>query len=120
MFCRNCGKEVIGNPEFCPNCGVRVGKPPGTPTWKPTVAGVLDIVGGVIGILIGGVVLADDIGIGIPMCVVAIFAIIGGIFAIRRRIWGLALAGSICALLTTGILGTLAIIFVAMGKGEFE
>ncbi len=23
MFCRNCGKELIGSPEFCPNCGAR-------------------------------------------------------------------------------------------------
>jgi len=23
MFCRNCGKELIGTPEFCPNCGAR-------------------------------------------------------------------------------------------------
>ena len=98
MFCRHCGKQVIGNPEFCPNCGVRVGKLLGTHTWKPTAAGILDIVAGVIWIVIGGIVLADDIALGVSFSVVAIFAIIGGIFAIRRRIWGLALAGSICAL----------------------
>ena len=23
MFCRNCGKELIGSPETCPNCGAR-------------------------------------------------------------------------------------------------
>ena len=23
MFCRNCGKELIGSPEFCPGCGAR-------------------------------------------------------------------------------------------------
>jgi len=23
MFCRNCGKGLIGNPEFCANCGAR-------------------------------------------------------------------------------------------------
>jgi len=23
MFCRNCGKELIGNPEICMNCGAR-------------------------------------------------------------------------------------------------
>jgi hypothetical protein len=39
----------------------------------------------------------------------------------KRRVWGLALAGSICALVGPwGILGILAIIFVALGKGEFE
>lgn len=24
MFCRNCGKELIGTPEICPSCGARV------------------------------------------------------------------------------------------------
>ena len=23
MFCRNCGKELIGSPEFCMNCGAK-------------------------------------------------------------------------------------------------
>ena len=23
MFCRNCGKELIGTPEFCLNCGAK-------------------------------------------------------------------------------------------------
>ncbi len=23
MYCRNCGKQLIGTPEFCPNCGAR-------------------------------------------------------------------------------------------------
>lgn len=23
MFCRNCGKELIGSPEICPSCGAR-------------------------------------------------------------------------------------------------
>jgi len=23
MFCRNCGKKLIGTPEICPNCGAR-------------------------------------------------------------------------------------------------
>ncbi len=23
MYCRNCGKQLVGNPEFCPNCGAR-------------------------------------------------------------------------------------------------
>jgi len=48
-----------------------------------------------------------------------IIAIIGGISAIRRKSFGLALARAICAL-PSGILGILAIIFVALGKREFQ
>ena len=59
--------------------------------------------------------------IGGPLIVIGVVAIVGGVYALRRRIWGLALAGSICALMGPwAILGILAIIFVALGKSEFE
>ena len=50
--------------------------------------------------------------------VLGIVAIVGGISAIRRKRFGLALAGAICAILS-GILGILAVIFVALRKREF-
>ncbi len=118
-----------------------------TKTWKPTTAGILSIIAGVIQVIgglvvtvIGGAVgalapqwwaggaLASVPGmggimaaIGIPLIIIGIVAIVGGVYALKRRIWGLALAGAICAVIGPwGILGVLAIIFVAMGKGEFE
>lgn len=51
--------------------------------------------------------------------VLSILAIIGGISAIRRKWFGLSLAGAICALLA-GILGILAGVFVVLGKREFK
>jgi len=56
--------------------------------------------------------------IGIVLLTIGIIALVGGISAIKRRRWGLALAGSILAL--PGILAILAIIFVSMGKKEFK
>jgi hypothetical protein len=101
-------------------------------TWKPTVGGILAIIGGAIG-TISGLVIATvgSIGwffgvpwvsaIGAPLIILGIIAIVGGTYALRRRIWGLALAGSICALIGPwGLLSLLAIIFVSLGKGEFE
>ncbi len=101
-------------------------------TWKPTTAGILSIVAGAIGLIIGIVVaaLGETIGmmagfwgwgaIGAPMIALGIVAIVGGIFALQRRVWGMALAGAICALIwPMTILGILAIIFVAMSKKEF-
>ena len=113
-------------------------------TWKPTAAGVLTIIAGILGLLIG-ILLAVGLGIagmiigmipgfpgvgllgliGIPRIILSVVAIVGGIYALKRRLWGLALAGAICALLFTlpvlgWILAILAIIFVALGKGEFE
>ncbi len=58
------------------------------------------------------------IAIGIVLLVVGIIALVGGIYAIKRRRWGLALAGAILSL--PGIMGILAIIFVSLGKKEFE
>jgi hypothetical protein len=101
-------------------------------TWKPTTAGVLCIIAGAISVIIGIVIAAvGGIGwffgipwisaIGAPIIVVGIIAIVGGSYALKRRVWGLALAGSICALIGPWvILGILAIIFVSLGKGEFE
>ena len=101
-------------------------------TWKPTVGGILAIIGGAIEMIFGIVIAAvGSIGwffgmpwfsaIGAPLIILGIIAIVGGIYALRRRIWGLALAGSICALIGPwGLLGILSIIFVSLGKGEFE
>ncbi len=58
--------------------------------------------------------------VGIVVLVFGIIALSGGISAIKRRWWGLSLAGSILSLVIMPILGILAIIFVSLGKGEFE
>lgn len=66
-------------------------------------------------------------GVGIFLGLIAIFliavgavAIVGGVYALKRRKWGLALAGAICSLLTVTVLGIPALIFVVLGKDEFE
>ncbi len=58
--------------------------------------------------------------VGIVVLVFGIIALSGGISAIKRRWWGLSLAGSILSLVIMPILGILAIIFVSLGKEEFE
>ena len=100
-------------------------------TWRPTTAGILSIVAGAIGLIIGIVVaaLGEMVGallgffgfgaFGAPIIVFGIISIVGGIFTIKRRIWGLALAGSIFALICVFFLGIPAIIFVAQAKKEF-
>jgi hypothetical protein len=50
---------------------------------------------------------------------IGVLAIVGGIYALKKRIWGLALAGSIGAVIAFFPCGIPAIIFVAMGKPEF-
>jgi len=48
-----------------------------------------------------------------------IIAIVGGIWALRRRSFGLSLAGAVCVL-PLGIFGILAIVFIAMARRAFE
>ena len=109
-------------------------------TWKPTTGGILSLIAGIIqllsgiGLTVGLGMLQGLIGsipglpagifaiLGIPWIILGIIAIAGGVFAMKRAKWGLALAGSICALFhpLTWFLGIASIIFVIMGKGEFE
>ena len=56
--------------------------------------------------------------LGVPLLVFGIIALVGGVSAIRRKGFGLSLAGAICAL-PSHILGILSVIFVALGKREF-
>ena len=131
-FCPGCGAPTTSLTEICMKCGARVGKAIGGKTWKPTAAGILCIIAGAIGVITGVVVaiVGGIIGVffgapwgvfGVPTIMLGIIAIAGGSYALRRKIWGLALAGSICALFGPWlILGILAIIFVSLGKGEFE
>jgi hypothetical protein len=57
--------------------------------------------------------------VGVPILALGIVAIVGGVSAIRRKNFGLSLAGAICAL-PSSILGILAVIFVSLGRREFE
>lgn len=103
-------------------------------TWKPTTAGTLNIISGCFGI-VGGVYIANVGGlewdlpalvvaivgvVGISRIVLGVIALIGGIFARRRKLWELALAGSIMAILCAPPLGILSTIFVSMSKKEFK
>ncbi len=102
-------------------------------TWKGTTAGILTLIGGIFGIASGAVlvILGAEFMAGIPgmdlmagvgagMFVTGIIALIAGIFTLRRKSWGFALAGAILALFPIVPLGVLAIIFVSMAKKEFS
>ena len=71
------------------------------------LGGLLGGLGGLIGMIGGGI-----IGLGVV-------ALIGGIFALRRRLWGLALTGAILAIPCMLPLGILATIFVSIRRREF-
>jgi len=111
-------------------------------TWMPTAAGVLSIISGVFRLmgLIGFIVYASGgmftfTGwtfwfplnaalilwiITIPVAISGVLAIVGGIYALQRRKWGLALAGSIAAFFPFGLLGLISVILTALSRDQFE
>ena len=106
-------------------------------TALPTVAGVMNII-------IGSINFLGVIGVGIAIAVVwsnqywidwtaltvlwIVFAVllvfslpslIGGIYAIQRKNWAVALIGSIASFLTWFIIGLIPLILVILSKDEF-
>jgi hypothetical protein len=126
--------------EICPKCGARVAGKAATKggAWMPLTAGILELIIGIPGLIVGLIAVAigsiatffiAGLGglIGAPIVILSIVAVIGGVFAIRKRAWGFALAGAICGFIVglplvapAILLGIPAIIFVALGKGHFE
>ena len=83
--------------------------------WGPGMGDIPSRITEIIGVTATAVMIG-----GIVILVFGIIALVGGINAIKRKRWGLALAGSILSLPITTLLGTLAIIFVSLGKKEFD
>lgn len=113
-------------------------------SWMPTTAGVLCIISAAIRLLIvlvliiamiitGDFLIFTGLGfwfplnvmavlwiITVPLAITGVMALAGGIFALQRKRWGLALAGSIAAFLPFGILGLVATIFTSLSRDDFE
>jgi hypothetical protein len=112
---------------------------------KYQVAGILSIISGALGVLgmawmflairVMRVMLEVDptvpseffrimtifyVGIGIVMAIIGILGIVGGIFAIKRKYWGLALAGAIASIFTFFPCGIAAVVIISMAKPEFN
>ena len=150
-FCPGCGAPTTPLTEICVKCGVKVAGKAAAATggaWMPVTAGILDLVIGVPSLIIGIIWVTDAVAgsaswfiwsifigwfgaiIGGPMIILSIVAIVGGVFAIRKKAWGFALAAAICAFIVglvglpftvpAILLGIPAIVFTALGKGEFE
>ena len=108
-------------------------------TPLPLIAGILAIASGgfkllsLIGLIIASFVVmvspVSAIGmspvtilliITIPLAILGILAIIGGIYALQRKNFGLAVTGSITAFLPFSLLGLASIILISLARDEFE
>jgi hypothetical protein len=124
-YCPQCGAPLEPNDKFCMNCGTRLSDygvvfGGAAQTWKPTAAGTLTISAGVFGLIVGIVFIGRGplFMVGLLAIMIGVVAVAGGICALKRRAWGLALAGSICSVFCW--LGIPAIIFIALSKQEFS
>jgi hypothetical protein len=57
--------------------------------------------------------------LGMALVVPGVVSMLGGIYSIKRNLWGLALAGSISTFISFIFLGVPAIVLTALAKREF-
>jgi len=122
---------------------------PRQPSSKPLIAGILLIIAGLLGLFTWASALAIDSSIiqnvlpadspitveqlqsflttcGIIGAVLSIFTLAGGIVAMKRKAWGLAVIGGILGLFTIGpmllgsILSLIGLIIVAISRKDFQ
>jgi hypothetical protein len=113
----------------------------------PVAGGILNIVSGAIGLIATAFLVAFSITLGagiahevlsslgvlelgIPVTIIWMFAIpilfistvsiIGGVYAVNKKNWSLALAGAACSIVTSQVIGVIAVIFIAISKKEFK
>ena len=122
---------------------------PSNPSMKPVISGVLLILAGLLGLLTWTAALSVDTTMiqnilppnspitveqlqsfllvcGVIGSIMSIIALAGGIVALRRRGWGLAMVGSILGLFTIGpyflasILALIGLILLVISRKDFH
>ncbi|MEW5748485.1 MAG: zinc ribbon domain-containing protein [Candidatus Thermoplasmatota archaeon] len=144
-MCVQCGKPIAQDANVCPYCGkdYRVQAAPAAKkkTVMPLVGGILIVVGGVLALLAGiglvasvgafdslmivdveGVDMLEDLltACGILFIIFGLIGLLGGVFAIMRKHFGLAILGGIFALFGWFLPALIGLILVGMSKEEFE
>ena len=144
VVCPTCAMELQGR-TYCQLCANAIFterssvKPRRDRSGLLTAGGILAIVGGA-GLTLFAVpvsllalldtILADDSTealdafvtclIMLALSVLGVLQIVGGICALKRTRFGLALTGAICGTISCSILGIMALVFIAVSKEEFN
>jgi len=113
-------------------------------TWMSKVAGSLNIISGCISLLfvllliiatgiVGDTLIFTGVAFWFPINIIGILwtliipiaitgtvALIGGVYAVQDKKWGLALAGSIAAIFPLFVFGIASIVLMALSKEYFD
>jgi len=116
--CVSCGRSIAFDANVCQYCGYDYRILMAGPVAGPKKESSMPEIGGVL-ILIGALVLIVLAGLCIIFLIpLAIIAILGGVFAIQRKHFTLALIGGIFSI--PSIIGIVGLILVVMSKDEFS
>lgn len=150
--CVSCGRALDFSANVCPYCGRDYRTPVYVPSkpksLKPVVGGILIVIAGLAALIMGLLVLTinqadmqasgtlpeditwEDIeailgACGIIVIIFGAIAMIGGLFGIIRKHFGLAIIGGIFALLGIGfvigsVMALIGLILVAISRDEFD
>ena len=105
-------------------------------TALPTIAGVINIVIGslnllgIIGVGIAIIVISSAAGVDVivipilwsvlvALLILGLPSLIGGIYALQRKNWAIALIGSIASFLIWNIIGLIPLILIIISRDEF-
>jgi len=152
--CISCGRAIDFNANVCPYCGYDyraavMGPPPVRRTGSPVAGGIMIAIAGILALanavsfLTYSVTDLENTGVTLPSgttwdqilgilracgaieIILGIVAIVGGIFAIQRKHFGLAVAGGLFGMFGIGlgfgaILGLIGLILVAVSRKQFQ
>jgi len=153
--CISCGRTIDFNTNVCPYCGYDYRAPivpgvlPARKSAMPLAGGALVLIAGLLALVNAGMFLTysaadleatgvalpegvtwDDVmgilkGCAVVEIILGVVAVLGGIFAIQRKHFGLAIAGSLMGMFGFGmtigaLLGLIGLILIALSRKEFQ
>ncbi len=148
-MCVSCGRSIAMDANVCQHCGHDFRAPVPVEKKKtiiPVIGGALVIVAGIMGLFLGGVLLAvdfdelDQYGLDIAtdmlediltvcgtiIIILSLIVVLGGFFGVMRKHWGIALVGAILGLFVIGplmlgsVFSLIGLILIAVSRKEFE
>jgi predicted nucleic acid-binding Zn ribbon protein len=150
-ICVSCGRSIAMDANVCQHCGHDFRAPVQEEKKKtviPVIGGVLIILAGLMGLAMGGILVAIDVddldtygvdvtgvtdmvediltACGIIAIIVSLIVLLGGFFGVMRKHWGIAIVGAVLGLFVIGpfflgsVFSLIGLILVAVSRKEFE